>query len=127
MGILYLSLAIVLEVAATTSLKLTTGEHPKWWAWPIVVIGYALAFAALQRCLDAGFPLGIAYAIWCGVGVIAVVVLSAVLFSESLTLVQAIGIVLVIAGVASLELGRPAEPQSSPPAVSVTSTENGLP
>ncbi|CAN5352225.1 hypothetical protein BH09ACT6_BH09ACT6_00270 [soil metagenome] len=106
MGILYLCVAIVSEVAATTSLKLTTGEQSRWWAWIIVVVGYVLAFTMLQRCLSTGFPLGIAYAIWCGVGVVAVVLVSILMFREGLSAVQLIGIVLVIAGVACLELGH---------------------
>lgn len=106
MGVLFLAIAIVAEVLATTSLKLTTGPEPKWWAWPIVVVGYIAAFAALQRCLAAGFPLGIAYAIWCGVGVTAVAIISFVLFREGMTVVQIVGIALVIVGIGCLELGR---------------------
>ncbi|MBB6407101.1 multidrug efflux SMR transporter [Arthrobacter sp. AZCC_0090] len=106
MGALFLSVAIVCEVAATMILRLTTGETPRWWALPIAVVGYVLAFAALQRCLDGGFPLGIAYAIWGGVGVIAVAALSFLLYRESMTPVQIIGIALVIVGILCLELGK---------------------
>lgn len=125
MGALYLSIAIVCEVAATMSLRLTTGETPRWWAWLIVVTGYVLAFAALQRCLDSGFPLGVAYAIWCGVGVIAVVALSFVLYRESMSPVQIIGIALVVVGVLCVELGKASHSHTEVPAATVAELQEG--
>lgn len=113
MGTLFLAVAIVAEVTATTALRFTAGENPRWWSWIIVVVAYLVSFAALQRCLASGFPLGIAYAIWCGVGVIAVALLSFFLFREGLTTVQIVGIVLIIAGVGCLELGRAPSPDGS--------------
>jgi small multidrug resistance pump len=53
----------------------------------------------------AGVPLGIAYAIWAGVGVVAVAIISWAVFHESLTWQQLLGMVLVIGGVGLLELG----------------------
>lgn len=105
MGYLFLALAIVGEVTATTFLKFTTGETVRWWAWAIVVVGYVFSFGMLQQTLVRGVPLGIAYAIWSGVGVIAVALISYLFFHEALTLVQLIGMGLVIAGVVLLELG----------------------
>jgi small multidrug resistance pump len=65
----------------------------------------------LSQTLRAGVPLGIAYAIWAGVGVVLVALISWLVFRETLTLVQLAGIVLVIGGVTLLELGgrHPAE------------------
>jgi small multidrug resistance pump len=105
MGYLFLALAIIGEVIATTFLKLTSGEKAVWWAYPIVVAGYVFAFAMLSQTLSKGVPLGIAYAIWAGVGVVLVAVISWVFFGESLTWMQLAGMVLVIAGVSLLELG----------------------
>ena len=105
MGYLFLALAILGEVVATTFLKLTSGEKAVWWAYPIVVGGYIFAFAMLSQTLSKGVPLGIAYAIWAGVGVVLVAVISWVFFGESLTWMQLAGMVLVIAGVSLLELG----------------------
>jgi small multidrug resistance pump len=105
MGYLFLALAIAGEVIATTFLKLTSGEKAVWWAYPIVVGGYIFAFAMLSQTLSKGVPLGIAYAIWAGVGVVLVAVISWVFFGESLTWMQLAGMVLVIAGVSLLELG----------------------
>ncbi|GAB2462395.1 small multidrug resistance pump [Conyzicola lurida] len=105
MGYLFLALAIVGEVIATTFLKLTSGERAVWWAYPIVAVGYVFAFTMLAQTLSKGVPLGIAYAIWAGVGVVLVAAISWLVFHETLTWTQIAGMVLVVAGVTLLELG----------------------
>ncbi|MCU1420612.1 MAG: cation transporter [Microbacteriaceae bacterium] len=105
MGYVLLACAIVAEVIATTSLKFTTGDGPKVVPYILVAVGYIGAFVLLQQSLTRGVPLGIAYAIWAGVGVVLVVVISWLVFHESLTWMQIVGIVLVIGGVGLLELG----------------------
>ena len=105
MGYLFLAFAIVAEVVATSFLKLTSGEKAVWWAWPIVSVGYTGAFAFLWLSLQRGVPLGIAYALWAGIGVVLVAVISWLVFKESLTWMQVAGMVLVVAGVTLLELG----------------------
>jgi small multidrug resistance pump len=105
MGYLYLAAAIVSEVVATSFLKYASGPRNVWWAYIIVAVGYVLSFVLLSLTLRAGVPLGIAYAIWAGVGVIAVAIISWVVFHESLTWQQIVGMVLVIGGVGLLELG----------------------
>ncbi|MDQ1583030.1 MAG: small multidrug resistance pump [Microbacteriaceae bacterium] len=104
-GYLYLALAIVTEVIATTFLKFTSGENAKWWAYVVVAVGYIASFVALAQALARGVPLGIGYAIWAAVGVALIALISWVLFKEALSWVQVIGIVLVISGVGLLELG----------------------
>lgn len=106
MGYLFLAGAIVAEVIATAALKFATADGTnKIVAFVIVTLGYIAAFAMLLQSLTRGVPLGIAYAIWAGVGVVLVVVISWLFFKESLTLVQIVGMVLVIGGVTMLELG----------------------
>jgi small multidrug resistance pump len=105
MGYLYLAIAIVSEVVATSFLKLTSGERAVWWAYPIVIVGYLLSFWMLSLTLSAKVPLGIAYAIWAGAGVVLVAIVSWVVFKESLTIIQIIGMGLVIGGVVMLEAG----------------------
>ena len=105
MGYIFLSIAIIGEVIATSFLKLTSGDKSVWWAYPIVGVGYVLAFTMLSLSLGKGIPLGIAYAIWAGVGVILVALISWFVFHEPLSLLQVGGIVLVVAGVTMLELG----------------------
>lgn len=105
MGYVFLGLAIVGEVVATTFLKFTSGERQVWWAYPIVGVGYVFAFAMLSLTLSRGVPLGIAYALWAGIGVVLVALISWIAFHESLTWLQVIGMGLVVAGAILLELG----------------------
>lgn len=105
MGYLFLALAIVGEVIATSFLKFTSGEKAIWWAYPIVAVGYLFAFWMLSLTLDRGVALGIAYAIWAGVGVVLVALISWLAFGETLTWQQLAGIGLVVGGVALIELG----------------------
>lgn len=105
MGYLFLALAIVGEVIATTFLKFTSGERAVWWAYPIVVVGYLFAFTMLAQTLQRDVPLGIAYAIWAGVGVVLVALISWLAFGETLTWQQLVGMGLVVGGVVLLELG----------------------
>ena len=105
MGYLYLAAAIVSEVIATSFLKFASGPKSAWWAYIIVGVGYVLSFVLLSVTLRAGVPLGIAYAIWAGAGVVVVAVISWLVFHESLTWQQIVGMVLVIASVGLLELG----------------------
>lgn len=105
MGYVFLGLAILGEVVATSFLRAVSAPHSPWWPYIVVVVGYVFAFAMLSQTLSAGVPLGIAYAIWAGVGVVLVALISWLVFHETLTLVQLGGIVLVIGGVTMLELG----------------------
>ncbi len=104
----YLALAgaIVLEVMGTISLRLSDGlSRPV--PTILVAIGYLGAFTLLAQVLARGLPVGVAYAIWAGVGVALVALIGAAFLGDALTWVQVAGLVLVIAGVAALELGRP--------------------
>lgn len=105
MGYVFLALAIVGEVVATTFLKFTSGERQVWWAYPIVGVGYVFAFAMLSLTLSRGVPLGIAYALWAGIGVVLVALISWLAFHESLTWLQVLGMALVVTGAVLLELG----------------------
>ncbi|HEX3679727.1 MAG TPA: multidrug efflux SMR transporter [Galbitalea sp.] len=105
MGYLSLAAAIISEVIATSFLKYASGPRSVWWAYVIVAIGYIASFVLLSITLRSGVPLGIAYAIWAGAGVVIVAVISWLVFHESLTWPQVVGMVLVIGGVGLLELG----------------------
>jgi small multidrug resistance pump len=105
MGYIFLTLAIAGEVLATTFLKVASGDHGFWWAWVIVSGGYIFAFIMLSLSLSHGIPLGIAYAIWAGVGITMVAIISWLAFGELLAWLQVLGIALVISGVILLEAG----------------------
>lgn len=100
----FLALAIVSEVAATVSLRLSEG-FSRLVPSIVVVVGYVAAFLLLSRALVGGMSLGVAYGTWAAAGVALVALIGAVFLGESLTLVQIGGLALVIGGVLALELG----------------------
>lgn len=99
---LYLLLAILFEVAATSNLKLAQG-FTRLLPSLAVVVGYALAFYFLGLSLKA-IPLSVAYAIWAGLGTALVAPVGILFFAEALTLPKLLGLLLVVAGVVLLNL-----------------------
>lgn len=97
MTYMYLFLAIVAEVIATSSLKTAEG-FTKLGPSLIVVIGYIAAFYLLSLVLRS-MTVGIAYAIWSGVGIILLAIVGAFAFREIPDLPAVIGMGLIIAGV----------------------------
>lgn len=100
---LFLAGAIVFEVGATLSLRMTSVGRTTFYV--PVVIGYLAAFGLLTLALDAGLALGVAYGIWTAAGVALTAVASRILFEEPLTPVMLGGIALIAGGVLLVELG----------------------
>jgi small multidrug resistance pump len=98
----YLTIAIVSEVIATSALKAAEG-FTRLWPSLIVIVGYASAFYFLSLTLRT-IPIGVAYAIWSGIGVALVTLIGWIVFHQSLDLAAIIGISLIIAGVVVLNL-----------------------
>ncbi|PLA73444.1 QacE family quaternary ammonium compound efflux SMR transporter [Hydrogenovibrio sp. SC-1] len=94
---LFLGIAIVAEVAATSSLKASEG-FTKLWPSLFVVMGYAVAFYFLSLTLKV-IPLGISYAIWAGLGIVLMAVVGWLLFGQKLDLAGIMGMALIILGV----------------------------
>lgn len=99
---LYLVIAIVSEVAATSALKAADG-FTRWAPSFVVVVGYASAFYFLSLTLRT-IPLGIIYAIWSGVGVALVSFVGWAIYHQALDAAAFIGIALIVAGVVVLNL-----------------------
>ena len=93
----FLSLAILSEVIATSSLKATEG-FTRFWPSLIVVVGYLLAFYLLSLTLKT-IPVGIAYAIWSGVGVVLIAIIGWLFLEQPLDIPAIIGLLLIVAGV----------------------------
>ncbi len=102
-GYLFLLAAIASEVVGTSLLKATEGFTR---LWPTVgcLTGYALSFVLLSLAVR-DVPVGVAYAMWSGLGTVAIVAIGAVFLGEPLSLTKVIGAGLIIAGVAFLNLG----------------------
>ncbi len=97
MGYLYLSIAIVAEVIATSALK-ASEEFSKLVPSILVVVGYGAAFYFLALVLKT-IPVGIAYAIWAGIGIVLIAIVGAVMFEQIPDVPAIVGMVLIISGV----------------------------
>jgi len=102
MNYLYLAIAIVAEVIATSALKASDGLS-RLWPSLVVVAGYGVAFFCLSLTLRT-IPVGIAYAIWSGVGIVLIAGAGWVLYRQVLDLPAIIGLALIIAGVLVVNL-----------------------
>jgi small multidrug resistance pump len=97
-----LAAAIVIEVAATLSLRASQDDS----AWLVVVVaGYVGAFVLLTMVLRTGMAVGVAYGIWGALGTAGTAVLAAMIFGDRFTWPIAAGIGLIMAGVLLVELG----------------------
>lgn len=99
---LALGIAIVAEVIATSALKATDGFSRTLPAL-VVIAGYATAFYFMALALKT-VPVGVAYAIWCGLGMALISVAAFVLYGQKIDFAGWIGIGLILSGVMVLNL-----------------------
>jgi multidrug transporter EmrE-like cation transporter len=102
----WLALAILCEVLATSFLKMADG-FTRPLPSVVVVLGYALAFYCLSMALRT-IPVGVAYAIWCGVGIVLVTAIAWIVYDQTLDgwALSAIGFILI--GTIMLNMRSPA-------------------
>ncbi len=93
----FLSIAIISEVIATSCLKASEG-FTRFWPSVVVVIGYLLAFYLLSLTLKT-IPVGIAYAVWSGVGMVLIAMVGWLFLGQKLDMPAIIGLVFIITGV----------------------------
>ena len=93
----YLTVAILCEVIATTALK-SSAAFTRLTPSLITAAGYALSFYFLALALRQ-IPLGFAYAIWSGAGMVLISLIGALFFKQHLDLPAIAGIALIITGV----------------------------
>ncbi|EPK7592888.1 multidrug efflux SMR transporter SsmE [Serratia marcescens] len=99
---MYLTMAIVVEVIATTMLKASEG-FTRLWPSLLVVLGYGVAFWGLSMVVKS-MPLGIVYAIWSGMGIVLVSVAAVFVYQQKLDWPAIVGMGLIIAGVLVINL-----------------------
>ena len=97
MSYLFLAIAIIAEVIATSALK-ASAEFTRLVPSLIVIFGYATAFYFLSLALRT-IPVGIAYALWAGIGAVLVALAGAVLYRQIPDLAAIIGMSLIVVGV----------------------------
>lgn len=97
MNFVYLVIAIVFEVLATTALKQTEG-FTRLWPSLLTIIGYGFAFYFLSLPLRT-MPLGVVYAVWSGAGIVLVTLIGWSVFRQMLDLPALLGIAMILGGV----------------------------
>ncbi len=101
-GYLYLAIAIAAEVIATTSMKAIDG-FSKPLPLLLVVGGYGIAFWMLTLVVRT-IPVGVAYAIWAGLGIVLVSVAAMFIYQQKLDLPAILGMGLIVSGVVVIQL-----------------------
>ncbi len=97
MAYVYLAIAVIAEVAATSALK-ASDEFTKLFPSCMVVLGYGVAFYFMTLILRT-IPIGITYAMWSGLGIVLVALVGIYFFQEVPDVPAVIGMGLIIAGV----------------------------
>jgi len=101
-GYLYLGIAIAAEVIAPPSMKSLAG-FSKPLPLTLVICGYGLSFWMLALVVKS-IPVGIAYAIWAGLGIVLVSIAAALIYGQKLDLPAIAGMALIVAGVVVIQL-----------------------
>ena len=101
-GYLWLALAIAAEIIATSMLKASEG-FSKLGPTAVTVVGYVLAFWALSHAMKT-VPVGVGYAIWSGVGIVAITAIAWVWFKQRPDAPALVGMGLILAGVLVINL-----------------------
>jgi small multidrug resistance pump len=106
-GWAWMSIAIVAEIVATSSLKASAG-FSKLIPSVVVVLGYGLSFWWFSIALKLGVPVGISYAVWSAVGTVGVMLVGRFFYGESVSMLQYAGVAVILAGVVMINVGGPA-------------------
>ena len=102
MPFVYLAIAILAEVIGTSALKASNGFTVPLPSL-VVVTGYSVSFYFLSLALRA-IPVGIAYAIWSGVGIVLISTIAWIVYRQALDTAAIVGIALIVAGVVVIQL-----------------------
>ena len=102
MPYIYLTVAIIAEVAATSALK-ASNEFTKLVPSLIVIVGYGASFYLLTLVLRT-MPVAITYAIWSGAGIVLVAMVGVLLYKQIPDIPAVIGMGLIVAGITTINV-----------------------
>lgn len=100
MNYLFLIIAILLEVVGSSFMKLSDG-FSKWLPTSITIVAYVASFYFFSQVLKT-IPLGLAYAVWAGMGIVLTALISVFIFKQPIDFAGILGIFLIVAGVVVL-------------------------
>ncbi|MBN1614634.1 MAG: QacE family quaternary ammonium compound efflux SMR transporter [Deltaproteobacteria bacterium] len=105
---IFLAVAVVAEVIATSSLKASDG-FSRLGPSMLVVLGYGAAFFFLSLTLRV-IPVGITYAIWSGLGIVLITLVSWIIYGQHLDAPAMLGMLLIVSGIVVMNLFSQAAP-----------------
>ena len=108
MPYLILILAVVAETIGTTALQ-ASQQFTRPLPSVLVVVSYAAAFYLLTLVLKA-MPVGVAYAMWSGLGIVLIAVIARVVFGQKLDLPAILGMAMILGGILVIHLFSKASP-----------------
>jgi len=94
--------AIVTETIGTTALQ-ASQQFTKFWPSVLCVVAYAFSFYLMALALKI-IPVGIAYAIWSGVGIVMIAIIGFAVFGQKLDLAAVFGMAMIIVGILIIHL-----------------------
>jgi small multidrug resistance pump len=100
-----LLLAIAAEVIGTSCLKLSDG-FSRLWPSVVVLLAYSTSMLLLSRVVQT-IPLGITYALWSGIGIVAIVLVGVIVYRQIPTPTQLFGMALITSGVVMVNVTGP--------------------
>jgi small multidrug resistance pump len=98
----FLLAAIVAETIGTTALQ-ASQQFSRLWPSTLVVLGYGVSFYLLALALRS-IPVGIAYAVWSGLGIVCIAAIGRVVFGQRLDLPAVLGMALILGGILVINL-----------------------
>lgn len=99
---MYLMVAILAEIFATSALKSADG-FTRFLPSIGVIAGYSISFYCLSLALRT-IPIGVAYALWCGIGVVAIAFIGLLVYGQRLDIPAVMGLGLILGGVLVIQL-----------------------
>lgn len=108
MPYLVLIFAVIAETIGTSALQ-ASQQFTRFWPSVTVVIAYGISFALLAWVLKF-MPVGIAYALWSGLGIVMIAAIGYAFFGQKLDLAAVLGLALIVAGIAVINLFSASSP-----------------
>ncbi|MDA5095691.1 SMR family transporter [Aliiroseovarius sp. KMU-50] len=102
MPYLVLIFAVIAETIGTSALQ-ASHQFTRLWPSVTVVVAYGISFALLAWVLKF-MPVGIAYALWSGLGIVFIAIIGFTVFGQKLDVPAVIGLTLIVAGIAVINL-----------------------
>ena len=98
---IYLIVAVIAETIGTTALQ-ASDQFTRLWPSVLVVIAYAFAFYFLGVALKY-IPVGIAYALWSGLGIVLIALIGFLVFGQMLDFAALVGLAMIIGGIVVIQ------------------------